>query len=226
MLFSKECIIFATLETIKRQAIMKKRLSSFAMMLLVTAVAMVAQTRYCLSYEDFKNDKWVTLEDSVKATMKNTNGIKGLVFATGNKELDKLLKKEARFIVYRNTLFINNRKLKGKGISLGKNYTPALRYGKDSICIAGPRGLKGGKAALYFTGTSVIVAPTREDDPVCYIMKSDERKLPMITTEYMNQLLADKPQLKSLYEAEDKKKSETAEVVMKYLLKLDLLKPY
>lgn len=218
---------------------MKKRLSSLAMMLLVTAVAMVAQTRYCLSYKDFKDDKWVTLKDSVKATMKNTNGIKGLVFATGNKELDKLLKKEARFIVYRNTLFINNRKLKGKGISLGKNYTPALRYGKDSICIAGPRGLKGGKAALYFTGnlaanllmvpltgTSVIVAPTREDDPVCYIMKSDERKLPMITTEYMNQLLADKPQLKSLYEAEDKKKSETAEVVMKYLLKLDLLKPY
>ena len=68
---------------------MKKRLS-LLMMLLVVSAAMVAQTRYCLSYEDFKNDKWVTLEDSVKATMKNTNGIKGLVFATGNKNLDKL----------------------------------------------------------------------------------------------------------------------------------------
>ena len=44
---------------------MTKRI--FLVLALVTAAlaTTMAQTRYCLSYEDFKNDKWINLEDSV-----------------------------------------------------------------------------------------------------------------------------------------------------------------
>ena len=43
---------------------MTKRI--FLVLMLMTALATtMAQMRYCLSYEDFKNDKWINLEDSV-----------------------------------------------------------------------------------------------------------------------------------------------------------------
>ena len=220
---------------------MSKRIYLMLVLLIALSASVVAQVRYCLSYEDFKNDKWVTLDDSVTVTLENTGGLGDLSFKTGDKDMDKLLKKEVRFIVYNDVLFVNNRKLKGKGVSLGKNYTQAFRYGKDSVCVVGPRSVKGGKVALYFagnlaanlllvplTGTSVIVAPTKEAKPVCYLMTSDKRKLSMITDNYMEQLLADKSLSESLYKYknEEKKKRETADVILKYLFDLNLLKPY
>lgn len=218
---------------------MSNRFCLVLVLFIAVSVSVVAQTRYCLSYEDFKNNKWVTLEDSVTATLENTGGLGDLSFKTGDKDTDKLLKKEVRFIIYNDVLFVNNRKLKGKGVSLGKNYTQAFRYGKDSVCVVGPRSVKGGKVALYFagnlaanlllvpfTGTSVILTPTKET--VCYLMTSDKRKLSMITDDYMEQLLADKSFSESLYKYknEEKKKRETADVILKYLSDLNLLKPY
>ena len=216
-----------------------KRLFSLAWILIVASIIMVAQTRYCLSYEDFKNDKWVEIKQPVKATLKNTIGLGDMVFTTEDKELDKILKKEARFIVHDDILYVNNRKLKGKGTSMGKNYTQAFRYGQDSVCVVGPRGVKGGTAALYFsvnlavnillvpcTGTAVTVLPLRESYPVCYLMTSDQKKLQMITPGDIDALLADDPVAQSYYNAYDKKQKESAKVVLQNLEELELLKAF
>lgn len=155
-----------------------KRLFFLAWWFMVASTIIMAQTRYYLSYEDFKNNKWVEIKQPVKATLKNTIGLGDMVFTTENKELDKILKKEARFIVHDNILYVNNRKLKGKGTSMGKKYTQAFRYGKDSVCVVGPRAPKGGTAALYlagnlavnmlmvpFTGTAVTALPQGRPTP-------------------------------------------------------------
>ena len=88
---------------------MSRRIYLMLVLLIALSASVVAQARYCLSYEDFKNDKWVTLDDSVTVTLENTGGLGDLSFKTGDKDMDKLLKKEVRFIVYNDVLFVNTR---------------------------------------------------------------------------------------------------------------------
>ena len=44
---------------------MTKRILLVLALMTAALATTMAQTRYCLSYEDFKNDKWINLEDSV-----------------------------------------------------------------------------------------------------------------------------------------------------------------
>ena len=215
---------------------MRKRIS-FALLLLMVAMAtVVGQTRYCLSYEDFKNNKWVTLEDSV--TMEGrTNSQKfwwgggNFKFTTGNKETDELLKKEARFIIYKDKMYVNLRKLRAKGIKFGNHYAQAYRYAEDKVCFIAPRKtsnavIMGGMLGGAIGGAIAVSADLNENPEVCYIMDSNEKKVKQIKAKEVSALLAESSLGPGLYETYDKESKESAEVVIRQLKKIDLLKPY
>lgn len=202
---------------------MRKRIS-FALLLLMVAMATVmGQTRYCLSYEDFKNNKWVTLEDSEQAGIKVS--VKDIYlkhrefhFSHSDKKINEILKREARFIVCDDMMFINLHKLRyPKGHRLfGKYYTVAYRYAKDKVCFAAPQSitLKG------------VMKLDRQTKFVCYVMDSDELNVKQIKAKEVSALLAESPLGPGLYETYDKESKESAEVVIRQLKKIDLLKPY
>lgn len=213
---------------------MKKRISFALLLLLVATVAMVGQTRYCLSYEDFKNDKWVTLEDAVTMEERSNSqkfwpGGGDSKFTTGNKETDKLLKKKARFIIYEDKMYVNLRKLRAKGITFGSHYTTAYRYGEDKVCFVAQRPMS---LQTMITGSmfgavgGAIAASSEIGNEACYIMDSNEKKVKQIKAEDMSALLAESPLGPGLYETYDKEAKESAEVIIRQLKKIDLLKPY
>lgn len=202
---------------------MRKKIS-FALLLLMTAmVTVVGQTRYCLSYEDFKNNKWVTLEDAEQAGIKVS--VKDIYlkhrefhFSHSNMKINEILEKEARFIVCDDIMFINLHKLRyPKGRRLfGKYYTVAYRYAKDKVCFAAPQSitLKG------------VMKLDRQTKFVCYVMDSDELNVKQIKAKEVSALLAESSLGPGLYETYDKESKESAEVVIHQLKKIDLLEPY
>ena len=85
------------------------------LILLISILSTVceAQSKYCLSYSDYLSDTWYPLE---KMEFEYRSGNKSLWWGganykpiTGNKETDKLLKKKARFLMYNDSLYVNNR---------------------------------------------------------------------------------------------------------------------
>ena len=202
---------------------MRKRFSFALLLLMVAMLTVVGQTRYCLSYEDFKNDKWVTLEDAEQAGIKVS--VKDIYlkhrefhFSHRDKKINEIFEKEARFIVCDDMMFINLHKLRyPKGRRLfGKYYTVAYRYAKDKVCFVAPQGitLKG------------IMELDQQTKFVCYVMDSDELNVKQIKAEDMSALLAESPLGPGLYETYDKDSKESAEVIIRQLKKIDLLKPY
>jgi len=190
---------------------------------MVAMATVVGQTRYCLSYEDFKNNKWVTLEDAEQAGIKVS--VKDIYlkhrefhFSHSNMKINEILEKEARFIVCDDIMFINLHKLRyPKGRRLfGKYYTVAYRYAKDKVCFAAPQSitLKG------------VMKLDRQTKFVCYVMDSDELNVKQIKAKEVSALLAESSLGPGLYETYDKESKESAEVVIHQLKKIDLLKPY
>lgn len=218
----------------------RRRLSLVLMLLVTTLASVVAQTRYCLSYEDFKNDKWVEMEDSVwiaerTNSQKFWSGGGNFKFTTGNEEKDEFLKKEVRFIIHENKMYVNLRKLRAKGIKFGNHYAKAYRYAEDKVCFVASRktsdavimsGLLGGVVGGAIGGGIVVSSEMNETPEVCYIMDSDEKKVKQIKAKEMSALLAESTLGPGLYETYDKTAKESAEVVIRQLKKLGLLKPY
>ncbi len=215
---------------------MTKRI--FLVLALVTAAlaTTMAQTRYCLSYEDFKNDKWINLEDSVwmegrTKSQKFWSGGGNFKFTTGNKDTDELLKKEARLIIYEGKMYVNLRKLRAKGITFGNHYAQAYRYAEDKVCFIAPRKtsnavIMGGMLGGAIGGAIAVSADLNENPEVCYIMDSNEKKVKQIKAKEMSALLAESTLGPGLYETYDKASKESAEVVIRQLKKLGLLKPF
>lgn len=215
---------------------MTKRI--FLVLALVTAAlaTTMAQTRYCLSYEDFKNDKWINLEDSVwmeerTKSQKFWSGGGNFKFATGNKDTDELLKKEARLIIYEGKMYVNLRKLRAKGITFGSHYAQAYRYAEDKVCFIAPRKtsnavIMGGVLGGAIGGAIAVSADLNENPEVCYIMDSNEKKVKQIKAKEMSALLAESTLGPGLYETYDKASKESSEVVIRQLKKLGLLKPF
>jgi len=215
---------------------MTKRI--FLVLALVTAAlaTTMAQTRYCLSYEDFKNDKWINLEDSVwmeerTKSQKFWSGGGNFKFTTGNEETDELLKKEARLIIYEGKMYVNLRKLRAKGITFGSHYAQAYRYAEDKVCFIAPRKtsnavIMGGVLGGAIGGAIAVSADLNENPEVCYIMDSNEKKVKQIKAKEMSALLAESTLGPGLYETYDKASKESAEVVIRQLKKLGLLKPF
>lgn len=216
----------------------RRRLSLVLMLLVTTLASVVAQTRYCLSYEDFKNDKWVEMEDSVwiaerTNSQKFWSGGGNFKFTTGNEEKDEFLKKKVRFIIHENKMYVNLHNLRVKrGGKFGNHYAQAYRYAEEKVCFvamgkpSSNKVLVGGILGGAVGGVIVASTEMDENNEVCYIMDSDEQKVKQIKAKEMSALLAESTLGPGLYETYDKAAKESAVVVIRQLKKLGLLKPY
>lgn len=92
-------------------------------MLLLFATASFAQSRYALSFSDYMDGKFTALENlTIESRSKSKrfwNGGADFKPETGNKETDKLLKKDVKYIIHQDTLYVNCRQLRYQGCKFG-----------------------------------------------------------------------------------------------------------
>ena len=208
------------------------------LILLISILSTVceAQSKYCLSYSDYLSDTWYPLE---KMEFEYRSGNKSLWWGganykpiTGNKETDKLLKKKARFLMYNDSLYVNNRGLSFKGQKFGNWYSPACVYDKDAFLFIAlstkSRSNTSGAALMFGALGGAIAAASNDKDYQCYILtptSTEDAIVKPIDEKYMLKLLEGHDDLLNDYQAvTEKKKRYSPDVVIPILKKLGLVK--
>ena len=210
---------------------MKKNVFVLALFCFVSMMANAEVAKYCMSYEDFVADNWKSLDELTAGRTKQVCQIKSgdhgvFYFKTGDKQSDKVLKKEAFAVMYGQQLFVNCRNLRSanSGLETSK-YVQAVRYDKNKLCIlafktdgvtavaafgAAAAGLFAGNTTtrLGWTTTSVAFGIINSDlsNLKCYLVDSganEEGKtaITRINDEFMEKLLADDSALLERYNA-------------------------
>ena len=109
-------------------------------LLLLTAMEVAAQGRYCNSYDDFATGQWQALP-SVRIISHSIShqfwvGGSDYKITSDDKTIAKMLKKETLVVEYHDTLYVNLRKLRYKDFRMGSGYTRAVRVGDNKLAFA------------------------------------------------------------------------------------------
>lgn len=195
-----------------------------------------AQSKYCLSYSDYLSDTWYPLE---QIEFEYRSGNKSLWWGganykpiTGNKDTDKLLKKKARFLMYNDSLYVNNRGLSFKGRKFGNWYSPACIYGQEAFLFIAlstkSRSNTSGAALMFGALGGAIAAASNDEDYQCYVLtptSAEDATVKPIDEKYMLILLEGHDDLLNDYQAvTEKKKRYSPDTVIPILKKLGLVK--
>ena len=136
------------------------------MMLCFVAMAMQAQTKVCMSYDDFKASKWKSYEDLIPGKEPDSVRVKydGIDFniKTDDKEVNKVIKKDVFMMSIDNQLFINQRTLRDNdGIILPvNNYLRAIPYKGGKLCVVCYHSSAGDLLDLVNIGLDVALLAT------------------------------------------------------------------
>ena len=170
-------------------------------------------------------------------------------FKTGDKQSDKVLKKEAFAVMYGQQLFVNCRNLRNNvGLETSK-YVQAVRYDKDKLCLLAFKtdgvtavaafgtaavGLFAGNTAtrLGFTSTSIALGIANESlsNLKCYLLdgtvnQEGKTKITRINDEFMAELLSDDAPLLERYQAiKAKHNRQSAANILPILMEKGLVK--
>ena len=209
---------------------MKKNIFVLALFCFLSMMANAEVAKYCMSYEDFVADNWKSLDELTAGRTKQVCQIKSgdhgvYYFKTGDKQSDKLLKKEAFAVMYGQQLFVNCRTLGNNGALETSKYVQAVRYDKDKLCIlafktdgvtavaafgTAAAGLFAGNTAarLGFTSSSIALGIANESlsNLKCYLVdgsvnEKSKTTVTRINDEFMAELLADNAPLLERYNA-------------------------
>lgn len=209
---------------------MKKNVFVLAFFCCLSLFAQAQVAKYCMNYADFVADKWTPVEKLTEGRSMQACQLKTsdnyIYFRTGDKDADKVLKKEAFAVMYGDQLFVNCRNLRCKDIPLDvSRYTPAVRYDNDKICVMAYKACNGalllslgmdiasifvddlatdislhvGSAALWITGECL-------SNKVCYLVDSDanaqgKTAVTRMNDEFIGNLLANDTALLAKYNA-------------------------
>ena len=203
---------------------------------LLSAATSFAQSRYALSFSDYMDGKFTALEnltiESRSQSKRFWNGGADFKPKTGDKKTDKLLKKEVKYIIHQDTLYVNCRQLRYEGCRFGSWYAPGFRFGTNKICFIGTKigkkqiseAVAGGM--LFGAIGGAIVASKQLKNKVCYLIESDSKKVKLITKNNMRTILLNYPEHSQEYNALPEEKKESAIIVIEYLIKAGLLMRY
>ncbi len=232
---------------------MKKNVLVLAWFCCLTLMAQAGVAKYCMSYSDFVNGNWKSVDELTHGStcqecqMKSYNH--HFYFRTGNKEADKKLKKEAFAIMYGDQLFVNCRNLRNDGVCLDvTGYTQAVRFDKDKVCVMAYKiddvslllGLSLDIASIFvdnkavsigldLAATSCYIGNDFLSKTVCYLVDSDANmkgKIPVtrMNDQYMENLLNnDAPMLEKYKAIDNKRDRQSAANVIPILMEKGLV---
>ena len=211
---------------------MKNLFLSIAILFMAIS-AKASQSFYCTSFSEYINNQWKTVDSLVMISKTDGAKVWGSIpdykVRTCNSKTDSYLKKNAKFIICNDTLYLGCHSLSCERMKFGNGFERGYKLNDSTFVFTDVRigekenselssmsfafGLIGGLAKA-----NQIVKKT-----ACYILTGNNNKVTRINKEYMDSLLTDHPDLLEKYDAINKKEIESAETVIEYLTKLNLL---
>ena len=215
------------------------RITMTLVILFLTTIAAKAQCRYCSSYENFVNNQWEELDtiycDSHSKQRQIWWGGNDYAMKTNNKDINKMLKKNAFAVMLGDTLYINCRNLCYEKMYFGSGYARARRIGDHSlflvnkiIGIQAQRSLFNASFAFGLAG-SYIAAKKQMDQQVCYVISNgaDSKgiiNIRLVDDQMIKQMVSDKALRKEYFSEKEKKKRLLAKHIVPILDKAGLFR--
>lgn len=230
-------------------------MKKFIMMMMVSclpAMLMAQSAKYCMTYSDYKANHWNTIESLVDGRSDVMPQIKmnetDYKVKSGDKEADRILKKQVFGISFGKQLYVNCRNLRYKDIILDtQQYVQGYPYAGNKILIAVYHindgafllGL-GADVASVFTplGTSIALRSAstalwlgrnKLNSHRCYLIDTDANEkgrydVTRVDDEFMGKLLANDAHLLARYNAvSNKRDRQSASNVMAILTEKGLI---
>jgi hypothetical protein len=211
-----------------------KKLVLMMMVSCLPTMMMAQPAKYCMTYSDYKTHNWNTIESLVDGRSEMIPQIKMdesvIKVKSGDKEVDRILKKEVFAITFGKQLYVNCRNLRCKDIILDtQNYVQAYPYAGNKLLIAVYHinngaflmGLGadvasvftplGPSIALRSTSTALWLSRKKLDNHRCYLIDTDANEkgrypVTRIDDDFMAKLLANDAHLLARYNAVSSKK--------------------
>lgn len=232
---------------------MKKNVFVLALFCCLSAMAQAQVVKYCMSYSDFVAGNWKPVEELTGGRTKQACQLKTIDnqvrLRTGDKEADKILKKQVFAVMYGDDLLVNCRNLRYNESCLdATGYGHAVRYDGNQLCVMAYKindgafllGL-GADVASFFTPTAVSIGLnvgssvlwlSRDylNSMACYLVNSDANakgKIPVtrINDSFMETLLAhDAPLLEKYKAIGSKRNRQSASNILPVLMEKGMVK--
>jgi len=209
--------LFCTFAAIYQKAMKKEQIISFVAGLL-TALSANAQCKYCNTYEDFLNGRWQDI-DTVYCDQHSKGrqfwwGGNDYTLSTGNKALDKKLKKEAFIVMQADTMYLNCRNLRYEDTRFGNGYTKTMRIGERSLLFVnrmiGREALTNQAMASFMFGAlgSALTYNSQMKKQVCYVISwgadaNGHISIRLINDALMDQMIVNHNDLHDEYYSEE-----------------------
>ena len=215
---------------------MKKNVFVLALFCCLALMAQAEVAKFCMTYSDFVSGNWKSVDELTQGrtlqALQLKNSENHVYFKTGDKEADKVLKKNAFAVMYGDRLFVNCRNLRCNELSLDvTGYTQAVRYDNDKVCVMAYKchdaslllGIGLGVAGWFVDSPAAFVgleaascAAYISNDflstTVCYLVDSDANPkgkiaVTRINDQFMNDLLNTDDALLQKYNAISSKRN-------------------
>ena len=211
-----------------------KKLVVMMMVSCLPTMMMAQPAKYCITYSDYKAHNWNTIESLVNGRSEMIPQIKmdesDIKVKSGDKEVDRILKKEVFAITFGKQLYVNCRNLRCKDIILDtQNYVQAYPYAGNKLLIAVYHindgafllGLGadvasiftplGPSIALQTASTALWLNRSKLNSYRCYLIDTDANEkgryaVTRIDDAYMTKLLSDDAHMLARYNAVSSKR--------------------
>jgi len=225
------------------------------MMMMVSCLPtmMIAQSaKYCMTYSDYKSNHWNTIESLVDGRSEMMPQIKmdetDYKVKSGDKEADRILKKEVFAISFGKQLYVNCRNLRYNDIILDtQKYVQGYPYAGNKVLIAVYHindgafllGLGadvasvftplGTRIALQTASTALWLSRNQLNSYRCYLIDTDANEkgryaVTRIDDDFMGKLLANDSHLLARYNAvSNKRDRQSASNVLAILTEKGLI---
>lgn len=196
--------------------------------LMMIPLCCVAQTKYCASWQDFLADQWQEVKGGVELKSSSKQDRLALEVDASDRKTRSLLRKAASVVMYEDSLYLNLRPFN----TFGDVYVRAWKLGDKLLFarqdIAPSRfSIANGDSGIPFSKKS-FGSLSKLENLVCYLAAWDpqreELRMARVTKEMVQQLLTNHPQQLAAYQATDKKRQESADVVINILQEAGIIR--
>ena len=180
-----------------------------------------AQTKYCITWQDYLANQWRDAESGVVLQSSSKSDALAFEVKAPTKKTASMLRKHACVLEWQDSLYLNLRPFN----TFGDVYVRAWRIG-DKLLFArqdvAPShfSIANGDTGIPFTKKS-FGSLSKLENLVCYLAAWDpnreELRIARVTSEIVQKLLTNHPQQLADYQAKDKKRQESADVVINIL---------
>jgi hypothetical protein len=193
-----------------------------------------AKSGYCLSFADQLAGTWYPIENlqfEYRSGSKTLwNGGASFKPITGNKKLDKMLKKDAVLIMHNDSLYINCFGLSYKQTAFGYWYAPTCMFDDTEFLFVAMNykaiNKTNNMAAAFGIIGGAIAASTSSHDFMCYVFHPSSETIEAVDRDFMLELLSRHAEQKEEFLKLNKKECHNPLVVLPILRQLGLIKAY